>query len=95
MHPKSILEGFDWSKFQYLLCKALTVLTASNSGVDDVIAAQVNFVYPPKEKKYTMKSGLSENVFEKENMEKKLKEKVRRNNNLVVEVQGAIIITSK
>ncbi len=68
---------------------------ASNSGVDDVIAAQVNFVYPPKEKKYTMKSGLSENVFEKENMEKKLKEKVRRNNNLVVEIQGAVIVTSK
>jgi len=68
---------------------------ASNSGVDDVIAAQINFVYPPKEKKYTMKAGLSENVFEKENMEKKLKEKVRRNNNLVVEIQGSIIITSK
>ena len=68
---------------------------ASNSGIDDVIAAQINFVYPPKEKKYTMKSGLSENVFEKENMEKKLKEKVKRNNNLVVEIQGAIIITSK
>ena len=26
---------------------------------------------------------------------KKLKEKVKRNNNLVVEIQGAIIITSK
>ena len=34
-------------------------------------------------------------VFEKENMEGKLREKVRRNNKLVVEVQGAIIVTSK
>jgi hypothetical protein len=28
-------------------------------------------------------------------MEDKLKEKVRRNNNLVVEIQGSVIITSK
>ena len=34
-------------------------------------------------------------AFVKENMEDKLKEKVRRNNNLVVEIQGAVIITSK
>ena len=68
---------------------------ASNSGIDDVIAAEINFVYPPKEKNYTMQAGLSENVFEKENMQKKLKEKVRRNNNLVVEIQGAVIVTSK
>ena len=31
----------------------------------------------------------------KENVEKKLKEKVRRSNNLAVEVQGTIIVTSK
>ena len=31
----------------------------------------------------------------KENMEDKLKEKVRRSNNLVVEIQGSVIITSK
>tara|TARA_B100001250_G_scaffold144470_1_gene123697 strand:- start:1049 stop:1933 length:885 start_codon:yes stop_codon:yes gene_type:complete len=73
----------------------LSLDNASNSGIDDVIAAQIKFVYPPKEKNYTMQAGLSENVFEKENMQKKLKEKVRRNNNLVVEIQGAVIVTSK
>jgi hypothetical protein len=34
-------------------------------------------------------------AFVKENMEDRLKEKVRRNNNLVVEIQGAVIITSQ
>ena len=38
---------------------------------------------------------ISEEQFVKENMEEKLKEKVRRNNDLVVEVQGSVIITSK
>jgi hypothetical protein len=34
-------------------------------------------------------------MFVKANMEDKLSSKVRRNNNLVVEVQGAVIVTSK
>jgi len=65
------------------------------AGVDDVYSAQLNFVYPPKEEEHTMVGGFSENTFEKENMEKKLREKVRRNNNLTVEIQGAVIITKK
>jgi hypothetical protein len=65
------------------------------TGVNDVYSAQLNFVYPPKEEEHTMVGGFSENTFEKENMEKKLREKVRRNNKLTVEIQGAVIITSK
>jgi len=34
-------------------------------------------------------------MFEKSNMEQKLKEKVRRRNKLVMEIQGSIILTSK
>jgi hypothetical protein len=53
-------------------------------------------VHPPRENKPTLQDGLvSEIAFVKENMEGKLKEKVRRNNNLVVEIQGSVIITSK
>ena len=38
--------------------------------------------------------GLTSDVaFVKANMQDKLKDKVRRNNNLVVEIQGAVIIT--
>jgi len=69
---------------------------SSVNGVDDVDIAKLTFVYPPRENKPTLQDGLvSEVAFVKENMEDKLKEKVRRNNNLVVEIQGAVIITSK
>jgi hypothetical protein len=40
--------------------------------------------------------GLTSDVaFVKANMQDKLKDKVRRNNNLVVEIQGAVTITKK
>ena len=42
-----------------------------------------------------MLDGFSDSAFEKENMEKKLREKVRRENNLTVEIQGAVVVTSK
>ena len=73
----------------------LSLDKATNSGVEDVYSGTINFIYPPKEEKLTMASGLSENAFEKANMKSKLKEKIRRNNNLVVEIQGAVIVTSK
>ena len=38
---------------------------------------------------------ISDLAFEKENVEKKLKDKVRRSNSLAVEIQGAVIVTSK
>ncbi len=42
-----------------------------------------------------MSDGLSNDMFEKKKMDHKLKEKVRRMNNMVVEIQGSIIVTSK
>ena len=42
-----------------------------------------------------MQDGKSNVAFEKGNMQAKLTDKVRRNNNLAVEIQGAVIITSK
>jgi hypothetical protein len=42
-----------------------------------------------------MQDGKSNVAFEKENMQAKLTDKVRRNNNLAVEIQGAVIVTSK
>ena len=69
---------------------------SSINGVDDVDIAKLIFVYPPRENKPTLQDGLVSDVaFVKENMEDKLKEKVKRNNNLVVEIQGSVIITSK
>jgi len=42
-----------------------------------------------------MSDGLSSDMFEKRNMEQELKEKVRRRNKMVMEIQGSIIMTSK
>ena len=42
-----------------------------------------------------MDEGLSDVAFEKENMQAKLNEKVRRNNDLTIEIQGSVIITSQ
>ena len=55
----------------------------------------INYIYPPKEKSMVMSDGLSNDMFEKSNMEQKLKEKVRRRNKLVMEIQGSIIMTKQ
>ena len=57
--------------------------------------ANIRFVYPPQESGPSMLDGLSSDMFAKEDMANKLSSKVRRNNNIVLEKQGAVIITSK
>ena len=70
---------------------------SSNDSIDNEQWVKLSFLYPPKEKKSTLLGDgfISEEQFVKENMEQKLKEKVRRNNDLVVEIQGAVIFTKK
>ena len=66
------------------------------NGVDDADIAKLTYVYPPRENKPTLRDGLVANAaFEKKNMKYELKEKVRRNNNIVIEVQGSVIVTSQ
>ena len=65
-------------------------------GSQDEYNYELVFNYPPKENKYSLsEKALSEEAFEKRNMQAALKEKVRRNNNLAVEIQGSVIFTSK
>ena len=69
---------------------------SDTSGVDDEMDFKVTFKYPPSNDKPSLQDGFVSNVaFEKGNMEKKLTEKVRRDNNLTVEIQGAVILTKK
>jgi len=69
---------------------------SSVAGVKDQDNYELVFVYPPRENKPSLTDGLVSNIaFEKRNMQVNLKEKVRRNNNLAVEIQGAFLITSK
>ena len=68
---------------------------SSLNGVDDVSSVKINYIYPPREKSMVMSDGLSNDVFEKRNMEHELKEKVRRKNKLVMEIQGSVVLTRK
>ena len=66
------------------------------AGVKDQDNYELVFVYPPRENKLSLTDGVVSNIaFEKQNMQVNLKEKVRRNNNLAIEIQGSVIITSK
>ena len=68
---------------------------SSLNGVDDETSLSINYIYPPKEKSMVMSDGLSNDMYEKSNMEQKLKEKVRRRNKLVMEIQGSVVVTKK
>ena len=69
---------------------------SGNTGVDDEFSMKVAYVYPPRENRTTLADGLTAtNAFEKRDMSEELSKKVKRNNKIVVETQGTIIVTSK
>jgi len=68
---------------------------SSLSGINDVASVRINYIYPPREKPMVMSDGLSNDMFEKKNMEQELKEKVRRKNKLAMEIQGSVVLTRK
>ena len=68
---------------------------SGNTGVDDETSFGIAFIYPPKENEPSAQDGLSKVAFEKRDMSKELSKKVRRNNKIVLETQGTIIVTSK
>ena len=67
----------------------------SASGYEDEDTYRIVYYNPPRNKS-SMQDGLfSSSIFEKENVENKMIEKVRRRNNLTVEIQGAVILTKQ
>ena len=69
---------------------------SSVNSAEDEWSYRVTFAHPPKNDKPTLANGvLSEEKFVKKNMKNTLKDKVRRNNNLAVEIQGAVVVTKK
>ena len=51
-------------------------------------------MHPPKNTKPSLVDGFTtQEAFVKKNMQTALKDKVKRNNNLAVEVQGTVVIT--
>ena len=69
---------------------------SSVDGQDDVNNYKLTFIHPPKNNQPSLLDGaIVQEAFAKKNMQAALKDKVRRNNNLAVEIQGSVIITSK
>ena len=68
---------------------------SSVDGQDDVNNYKLTFIHPPRNNKASLLEGvIAQEAFAKKDMQAALKDKVRRNNNLAVEIQGAIIFTS-
>ena len=69
---------------------------SSVDGQDNLFNYKLTFIYPPRSNKPSLLDGaIDQNAFAKKDMQAALKDKVRRNNNLAVEIQGAIIVTKK
>ena len=68
---------------------------SSVDGQDDVNNYKLTFIHPPRNNQASLLDGaIAQEAFVKKDMQAALKDKVRRNNNLAVEIQGAIIFTS-
>ena len=69
---------------------------SSVDGQDNLFNYKLTYIYPPRNNKPSLLDGaIDQNAFAKKDMQAALKDKVRRNNNLAVEIQGAIIVTKK
>jgi len=69
---------------------------SSVDGQDNLFNYKVTYIYPPRNNKLSLLDGaIAQEAFVKKDMQAALKNKVRRNNNLAVEIQGSVIITSK
>ena len=63
---------------------------------DDERFANFTFTYPPRRVHSSyIEKMVSNEIFEKRNMENMMLSKVERNNKMFIEVQGTIIITKK
>ena len=69
---------------------------SSVDGQDHTLNYKLTFIHPPRINKPSLLDGvIAQEAFAKKDMKAALKDKVRRNNNLAVEIQGSIIFTSK
>ena len=67
-----------------------------NNGGNNFTNAKLIFVYPPRSNQSSMEDRfVSNEAFYNKDMSATLERKVKRNNNIVIETQGAVIITKK
>ena len=68
---------------------------SDTNGVEDESSFKIMYYNPPRNKISLQDGFISANAFEKGDIETKMKDKVKRNNALTIEVQGAVILTKK
>ena len=69
---------------------------SGNDGGDDISSLNITFVYPPRNSKPSLIDGfMTKEKFYARDMTSTLSDKVKRNNNLVIETQGAVVITKQ
>ena len=68
---------------------------SDTNGVEDENSFKIMYYNPPRNKTSLQDGFISANAFEKGDIETKMKDKVKRNNALTIEVQGAVILTKK
>jgi hypothetical protein len=69
---------------------------SGNTGGEDVTSAIFKFVYPPRDNKQSLVNGfISNQAFVKEDVSSKLDDRVKRNNKIIIETQGAVVFTKK
>ena len=69
---------------------------SGNTGGDDISSFNIRFVYPPRDNKPSLTDGfITKQAFVNENVSSKLSDKVKRNNKIVIETQGAVVFVRK
>ena len=69
---------------------------SGNTGGDDISSFNIRFVYPPRDNKPSLIDGfITKQAFVNENVSSKLSDKVKRNNKIVIETQGAVVFVRK
>ena len=69
---------------------------SGNTGVDSIASANIKIVYPPRNNKLSLNDGfIARQAFVNKDVSTKLQDRVKRNNKIVIETQGAVVFVRK
>jgi len=69
---------------------------SGNTGVDSIVSANIKIVYPPRNNKLSLNDGfIASQAFANKDVSTKLQDRVKRNNKIVIETQGAVVFVRK
>ena len=69
---------------------------SGNTGVNSIASANIIIVYPPRNNKLSLNDGfIARQAFVNKDVSTKLQDRVKRNNKIVIETQGAVVFVRK